>query len=77
MISSLYIEKTYGKIQNPSMIKNTQQNQNRRELLQPDKEHLLKKKNKKPTVNIMLNDQKAFSLKIRNKTRIFILATSI
>lgn len=64
--------KTFDKIQYSFMTKNTQPTRNRKELPQCDKRHL-----EKPTANILLVDDSMFSPKIKNKSRMSALTTSV
>ena len=74
MIISIDAEKAFDKIQHPFMIKTLQ-----KEGIEGTYLNIIKVIYDKPTANILLNGEKlkAFPIKIRNKTRVPTLTTSI
>lgn len=72
MIISKNTEKAYDKIQNPFMIKTLKKLGIEGNFLYPDNGYL-----EKFTENIILNKSENFPCKIRNKTKMSILVTSI
>lgn len=70
MIISINTGKKHLKKFNPIPNKNSKQTRNRRRLPQSDKRHLTK-----PVPNIILSDERHFSLAIKNKAKMSILTS--
>ena len=74
IIISIAVEEELDKVQHPFMIKNTQQSGNRGNILQHDKGHIQQTYSQH---NTQWEGTKSFPTKIRNKTRMSALTTSI
>ena len=67
MIISTDIEKAFGKIQHPFMIKNPQESRHRRNI--PQHNNIIKAIYDKPTANIILNGKKLKTFPLKSGTR--------